>query len=313
MDDLIRQSRRLLQNPYAHLDGDGGFDAIVPDQYLNVHEARRRLENQYAYLDADGGYGEWPYGDTAMQTGRIVVDTDELLGNLSKDHRFTNQEIESVARRLQAQLWRRRHEFWPARKEIGPLEILDPSLALESIGVAMELHETLGQYSGEDELFEVAGILDSSDSRVQISRRFSPEIRKFTAAHELGHAILHAGSGLHRDRALDGSPASRSRDAKETEADVFAAYFLLPEKQVRRVFAETFLAPRFVLTDETAFALGEDLAVLRKKCRTLRDLTRMLAAAKTYNLEAVHSMTERFAVSTEAMAIRLEELDLVQF
>jgi Zn-dependent peptidase ImmA (M78 family) len=313
MDDLIRQSRKLLQNPYAHLDGDGGFDAIIPERYLNVHEARRLLENQYAYLDAEGGYSEWPYYEKGTPNGRMVVDTDELLGNLSKDHRFTNQEIEAIVRRLQAQLWRRRHELWPARKEVGPLEILDPSVALESIGFALELHETLGQSSGNGELFEIAGVLDTSDSRVQISRRFSPEIRRFTTAHELAHAVLHTGSGLHRDRALDGSPANRSRDAKESEADIFAAYFLLPEKQVRRVFEEIFLTPRFVLTDETAFALAEDLAVLRRRCRTLRDLTRMLAAAKKYNLEAVNSMTERFGVSTEAMAIRLEELGLAHF
>jgi hypothetical protein len=46
--------------------------------------------------------------------------------------------------------------------------------------------------------------------------------------------------------------------------------------------------------------------------RTLRDLARLLASATYYNGKAVYSLTEIFGVSVEAMAIRLEELDLVR-
>jgi Zn-dependent peptidase ImmA (M78 family) len=192
------------------------------------------------------------------------------------------------------------------------MDILDPSLALQSLGYSVKVQESLGQYSTNGELFEVAGILDNSNTQVMISRRFSPVIRNFTTAHELGHAGLHDGSGLHRDRALDGSPNNHLRDGKEIEADVFAAYFLLPEKRVRSVFQKIFLTQSFILNEDTAFALtSKDLGSLQDRCRTLRDLTRILASAEYYNGVHVISLANHFRVSTEAMAIRLEELVLV--
>jgi len=193
------------------------------------------------------------------------------------------------------------------------MDILSPSLALESLGYTVQVEESLGQYSANGELFEVAGILNNKNNQAQISRRFSPVIRNFTTAHELGHAVLHEGAGLHRDRALDGSSNSRSRNSKEAEADIFAAYFLLPEKQVRAAFEKIFLTQLFTLDDNTAFALTSgSLESLQDRCRTLRDLTRLLASAVRYNRIHVNSLANQFNVSTEVMAIRLEELHLVK-
>jgi Zn-dependent peptidase ImmA (M78 family) len=175
----------------------------------------------------------------------------------------------------------------------------------------LAIRESLGQHAAGRDSFEVAGIVDNASGTVEISRRFAPSTRKFTTAHELGHAVLHEGSGLHRDRGLDGASTGR-RDPREAEADVFASYFLLPEKQVRGAFGKRFLTEEFGLTEATAFALSSgSLRHLQGRCRTARDLARILAGAQQYNGAHFRSISERFGVSIEAVAIRLEELGLV--
>lgn len=175
----------------------------------------------------------------------------------------------------------------------------------------MELKESLGQYSRGRELFEVAGTIDESKKHVVISRRFSPDIRNFTTAHELGHAVLHQETGLHRDRAQDGGAHQSPRDETEAEADMFAAYFLMPEKLVTEAFKEMFLTSRFVINELTAHSLGYgDVMALEKKCRALRDLTSLLASAQQYNGCFFDSLAKQFGVSAAAMAIRIEELNL---
>lgn len=73
-----------------------------------------------------------------------------------------------------------------------------------------------------------------------------------------------------------------------------------------------FLTEEFRLTEATAFALGyESLKQLEERYRSKRDLTRMLAAAQRYNGAHFRSLSERFGVSIEVMAIRLEELRLL--
>jgi len=182
---------------------------------------------------------------------------------------------------------------------------------LQLLGYRVGLEESLGQYSRGRELFEVAGIIDESEKHVMISRRFSRHIMNFTTAHELGHAVLHQETGLHRDRAQDGGAYQSPRDETETEADMFAAYFLMPEKLVKEAFNDMFLTSNFVIDELTAHSLGHnDILALEKKCRTLRDLTTLLAGAEQYNGRFFNSLAKQFGVSTAAMAIRIEELNL---
>ena len=133
-------------------------------------------------------------------------------------------------------------------------------------------------------------------------------------AHELGHALLHKQITLHRDRPLEGPAPPGSRSPEEGQADKFASYFLMPKDQVRKIFEELFLTDRFVIDDETAFALTqEDAGTLRARYKNLREFTRALASAKAYDRKHFNSISELFGVSVSAMAIRLEELDLVEF
>ncbi len=61
---------------------------------------------------------------------------------------------------------------------------------------------------------------------VNCAARISVERRIFTAAHELGHLLMHLGSYEVAD--------AREREREEEEADAFASHFLMPEALFRR-------------------------------------------------------------------------------
>lgn len=266
MRDLIRESRELLQNQYAYLDGNGGFSAVEP----SAQTERRKRRN-------------------------------------------TDHKIEDAAKSIQIQLWKQRKSIWADKTDLQPEDILDPITALRWLDYDCDYDESLGRFKVKAKSIEVAGIMDGANKRVRISREFPVNIRNFTAAHELGHIVLeHEGIGLHRDKPLDGSNKDVSRPAQETEADKFATYFLMPEKLVRKAFNRLFGTECFALTEATMFALlGRDFMQLEARCKNRRDLARILASAERYNGIRFVSLANQFHVSKEAMAIRLEELDLV--
>lgn len=312
INERIRQARMALKNPYAFLNGNGEFDAIFPAPAADVHEARRRLGNQYAYLDGDGGYSEWRADKESVRDfDDVMIDEAALLDGRMKGNKFSRQDIEEIVRRLQNSLWSNRAQLWPG-KEVGPVDVLDPFVALRAVGYTATLDESLGRYSDENEAFEVAGMFDNEKREVHVSRRFTSPIRNFTAAHELAHAVLHNTNGLHRDRPLNGVSRPIAKDPTEYQADKFATYFLMPEKLVRKVFENTFLEKPFVFDANSTFALGfEGVDSFRESCPTIRDSAKLLASINRFNGEQIIPLAERFGVSVEAMAIRLEELKLV--
>ncbi|MEQ1739407.1 MAG: cyclodeaminase/cyclohydrolase family protein [Methyloglobulus sp.] len=225
----------------------------------------------------------------------------------------SNTDLEALAIQFQRFIWEYRDEIWKNNTPQNPLDILSPENAIKVIGYEFNRKTTLGQHEVNGKLFEVAGLISNQTREISISEQFSIETQRFTTAHELGHAILHNQSVLHRDRALDGSHDSPVRDKTEYQADKFATYFLMPKKQVVKIFTSIFLTDRFVINDLTAFALISGTADdLRKECRDLPGLSRKLASTESYNGKHFTSIAKRFNVSEKAMAIRLEELGLLE-
>lgn len=299
---VITESRRLLQNPYAYLDGGGSYSALLDagkrarSLSQQIADHRYLLGDPYAYLDGDGTF-----------SARLEC---TQLSSTKKRHRYSNVELEQKAKDLHKLIWKNRSKIWGTDQPSDLVDMLDPSVALDLIGYDFDLDETLGQSKINGKLIEVAGMIDGSSRRVRISRQFPNDVRVFTAAHELGHALLHEARGLHRDRPLDGETLSRL--GIEFEADKFATYFLMPEKLVRARFANCFATDYFVPNEETVFALSRSsLPDFHKKCKTLRDLSRTLANAEHYDGRRFISMARQFRVSIGAMAIRLEELGLL--
>lgn len=318
MYERISESRRKLRNPYAYLDGEGSYSAADANESADnstdqqLAESRALLQDPYAYLDGEGKFTALMTRPKAVKHSRRIsqqaVPRQHSSPIAKKALRHSNSEIEQAAKELHKKIWQDRDQIWRGNPPSDPIAMLDPSVALGLIGYDYEIAETLGQYPGG--IIEVAGMVDSTSKRVSISRQFPANVRTFTAAHEVGHAVLHGARGVHRDRALDGT--ALSRDAVEFEADKFASYFLMPEKLVRSRFVSTFGSELFTVSEATAFALGRtNLSDFQRQYKTLRDLSRLLARAERYNGQQICSLANQFRVSIEAMAIRLEELGLL--
>jgi Zn-dependent peptidase ImmA (M78 family) len=106
-----------------------------------------------------------------------------------------------------------------------------------------------------------------------------PNRQKFTAAHELGHFLLHDFDSVHVDRQFKvwlRSPASsEGTDDEEKEANLFAAELLMPSKFI----------------DNDLLAIGTfDL----------------------FNETSIQELAARYGVSTQAMTFRLAYLGYVQ-
>lgn len=264
---------------------------LVKSTHSYNSDIRRDCQNPYAYVDRD-----------AMAIRKItkpVVQTS-----------YSNSEIEHKVRSLHKRVWASRNSIWPDCVPTEPTEMIDPRFAIELIGFSFENADYLCDSTGCNN--QIAGIIDQESKKISISRQFSSQVSRFTAAHELGHAMLHSEMSMHRDRPIDGSDQKRA--GAEVEADKFATYFLMPEKLVRKYFQQVFGVTIFTLTENTAFALDpvkpHDFVA---RCTNTRALSRVLAKAGYYNGSYVVSLADRFHVSVETMAIRVEELGLVKF
>lgn len=234
-------------------------------------------------------------------------------GNLADTVR-SNADIEEIVRRLQNTLWLQRDKIWKKEKIDNPLHLLKPDMVFKKVlDYNFSQRDSLGIYEHDDELFEIAGLIDKNKKVVQVSNNFPLETQNFTAAHELGHAILHRQTILHRDKPIDGSK-STSRNPEELQADKFAAYFLMPASLIQTYFTGFFNTSKFAINESTVLFLSAgSISSLRKKCKDVRGLSRLLASAEYYNAQKFNSLAKVFGVSVETMAIRLEELDLVEF
>lgn len=315
----IAELRRLHQNPYAFIEylDDGGEPSSVSIELADANSAqlsasRKVLEDPYAYLDGDGGFSAGMVETTATKRLNNAGSKDAHAAPANnRKRRYNDAEIEAKAIALQRRLWRERDQLWEGAPPTNPIEVLDIRKALHLVGYDLVFESGLGNDPRTH--IEVAGLIDRDAKVVKASLQFvEPAYQRFTLAHELGHAVLHPDAGgVHRDRPLDG--VTRSREPGEREADRFATFFVMPGKLLRECFVQRFGTECFVLSDDTAFALSRTTSdAVQKKNPTQRDVARTLASAETYNSRSFKSLAAQFGVSVGAMAIRLEELGLLK-
>lgn len=283
--DVLRERRKVLQNPYAFADELDTFQLLSQD--------KRRLENPYAHIE---------------QTDSRPIARFDGIQQRDKPkaaqlrRRRTEAELEESVRQIQLRLWAKRSRlFGPG--DIDPIRVLDPAVALLNEGYEVKELDTLGQFSRPDGVFEVAGLIDKQHKLVQFSRQFARSEQRFTLAHELGHATLHDFAVMHRDRSLDGT--SHAIDFDEREANRFATLFLMPAKQVLRAFEARFGASPVRFDERATFG---NRAPRGPNLR--RAASRRLSTITQHNGSSFSSLADSFGVSVGAMAIRLEELNL---
>lgn len=109
-------------------------------------------------------------------------------------------------------------------------------------------------------------LVENGAATVAINSEHHPNRQRFTAAHELGHYILHS-QGRDRffvDKAyFRGPSASAGTETQEIEANRFAACILLPAELVKEYANRTKLTDLEVYRLSTAFQVSEQAMTLR--------------------------------------------------
>lgn len=252
--------------------------------------------------------------DEAKRKDLCQKEINALIKGIQAKTKFSNSDIEESALQLQRIIWKHKDTIWKRNKPENPIDILKPGIVLKrTLGYQFYIATELGSNKSQKESNEIAGVINQKKKAIYISNRFPEETQNFTAAHELGHALFHKQTVIHRDRALDGS-MNPQRSPREYQADKFAAYFLMPTRQIKEVFQEWFSTQKFIIDENTAFNLIKNRpSILKDRCKNLRGLSRRLASAEYFGPTPLTPMSKLFNVSVEAMAIRLEELELLEF
>ena len=237
-----------------------------------------------------------------------------------------SESIERVRTRatdLLRDLWRRRHLIWdPTPSSPDDIFPLDVRLVAEKgLGIRFEEPEEIRTAaSNPRNAFPVqtAGLIDRNHNRIVVAQEFPLEYRRFTGAHEIAHWLLHPDVTNHRDRPLKGHERLMpSRSQAESEADVFAAELLMPNRYVQRCYLERYgnVMKASALDEDAVFWLSDSSPAGRRPAhvgsRGRRHLSMCIATCASYGGRHFAPLTERFGVSPTAAAIRLEELRLV--
>lgn len=260
-----------------------------------IQKSRLLLQNPYAYVAGDDGEYEAVFPP--------VISIQKARGTEYPKAQYTQDEIEKIARNLQTEMWVNRETIW-GTKDVAPLAVTDCSTAFSAIGFDYESLSSLGSNATSD----VAGYINADKKYAATAQHFPLTEQKFTAAHELGHALLHQANGMHRERPASSSHKVR-RPRQELEADRFASAFLMPRILLKREFNHRFQTEKFIVIDENVIGLlGNNN---RASLKTRRQLSLALATADRFHTSKFLSLTELFGLSKTAVAIRLEQVDIV--
>jgi len=110
---------------------------------------------------------------------------------------------------------------------------------LNVVSIAKGLGFTV--YNASFDNNKIAGkvVSDENEKSIYINKSDTPERKRFTVAHEIGHIVLHHPLDDSPFSKVDYRGANNTFDRKEWEANRFAAALLMPEEEARRVWRKT--------------------------------------------------------------------------
>ncbi len=237
----------------------------------------------------------------------------EKYGNSLIGKNLSFGEIEDLVYEMQRTLWRFKKAIWKNKTPTKPFQVLDPKKILEILGYRFEKRESLGSFRIGGKEVETAGVTDKTNKIVVISEKHPYQVQRFTLSHELAHVIMHGDNVIYRDGPINGTFSSGG-NIIERQADKFATYFTMPSKLVKSEFKKTFGVDVMKINEETTFAFNMDSTdSFRNQVRDLIGFSKFLASAEFYDRRSFDSLATRFGMSESAMAIRLKELNLLEF
>jgi hypothetical protein len=225
---------------------------------------------------------------------------------------------------LRRQARRLREEYWfRTAIELGrPLEsaeklpVSPKAIATKVLGLCFEEPDEVGTSDKGILRVELAGALNRSAKKILVARKFSPEIQRFTGAHEIAHYLIHPDLFNLRESPLtEGSIRNQKKPTCEKEADLFAAELLIPSDIVFDLFGRLFGdgVDGAQIRDDQAYCVSNGRLAASEISR-LQPLERARLIAGQSSLVAAHgrSLADIFGVSATAVGIRLLDLELVR-
>lgn len=319
----------LFENAYSVVRGDSGVavsnaltglhgtiniislnlvDFPEDDWTILMHKELLQLKSDYDKLKMQHENLTKQLREEAIAKNKLKAEFASIK-KMASSIELNKNNISTITSKIQNALWKHKKTIWPKRETINEIEILDYKKAIKLFDYALEMEESLGRI---DTVTEIGGICNNSTCTISISTMFEPERINFTGAHELGHALLHTDEVLHRDISLAEVSHEKNRPLKERQADIFSANFLMPQKTITKLFKERFKSEKLLIDDYSAFNLNYfTVDELIDDLKTTRSFSRKIASTKFFGDKVFDSLAKRFNVSTEAMAIRLEEIGLV--
>lgn len=277
-----------------------------------IKRERNEIRKTFAQLTQENFNRMDILEEEAERKNELYAEINSIKSRLKGQLFLSNHNLEKLATDLQNTLWKFKDLIWKTNEPTNPLGVLRPEKVIKLLKYAYKEVVSMG-VEGVG-INEIAGQIDNSTDTITISKMYPKEVKNFTAAHEMAHALLHNDLVLHRDIPIDRPIESHNRPIKEKQADKLAAYFLLPEKLVREIFKYIFKIDYIEVNEQSAYAIANcSLSELKKRIRNRRHLSRHIAKSSFFNMTPHNPIHSIFNVSVEAMAIRLEELDLVVY
>ena len=235
--------------------------------------------------------------------------------------RLASSSVRRQARDLLIRAWTLRESVWGhsvTAESVFPLDVRP--VAERILGVTFEEPEQISPEASVPKHLvpiEIAGFIDREHNRIVVAQKFHADYRRFTAAHEIGHWVLHPRVTYHRDRPLKGAERFvPQRPAVECEADIFASELLMPTKSIGRIFHDRFNQDIHLsrLDENLVFWLSgqSSTRISDFTSRDRRHLALRVATCESFEGRHFNSIAKRFGVSPTAAAIRLEELQFVR-
>ena len=245
----------------------------------------------------------------------FYLELHDLLDDLKANKFPSDIQIESGISNFYKLIWKHRNLIWPVNPPTDYRDLLNPELIFNDVlGYDFVTREGFG---GLDELGntkEIAGLIHQTNHLVVISNKFSVSVQRFTAAHELAHALFHENETMHRDLPADYSQTDNRKPFTEKVADKGATFLLMPSNYVLREFTARFGPPPFIINEFSVFNLNQgNVTDFRRRIKNSKDLARELVSCTSYGHEHFDSLKSFFNVSIQAIAIRLEELNLIKY
>ncbi len=244
----------------------------------------------------------------------FYLELNDLLDKLKINKKPSDLEIEKGISDFQNLVWKYKNIIWK-NPPPEPWGILDPKLIFKDVlSYDYVTREEFGVLDDEGNVIEIAGLINQANRLVVISNKFPESTQRFTGAHELAHALFHDQKIQHRDLPLDNSSTLQMRTFEEKVADKGATFFLMPRKDIIKQFVLRFGNSSFSINEETSFNLIRgNISDLRRECKNIREFSRKISSVQSYNGNRFESLAQKFNVSVEAMAIRLEQLNLLRY